>query len=100
VVLTCPADKVLKINSILLYGSDAETFHVDFYDSSVTTAYSLYSGQHHIDGASNFPIPHPYPVIDKDRYIYLEEGDQIRMWRSTGTGTHDAVISYEEIDDA
>ena len=100
VVLTCPADKVLKINTLVLYSTNTGNHQVDFYDSSETTAYTIYDGNWHISDTDNFPVPHPYPVIDKDRYIYLEEGDEIRIWADGASGTKRAVISYEEIDDA
>lgn len=94
-ILTCPADKVLKINSILVAnvdGSNAADATVSFYDSSATTDFRL---------AKTITVPgkSTLAVLGKDTPIYLEESDEIRAGASA-TGDLEIVISYEELDDA
>jgi len=94
-ILTCPADKVLKINSIIVAnvdGSAAAEATVYFYDSSAATRYALASI---IAVAANATLV----VLGKDYPIYLEESDQIEAGASA-TGDLEIVISYEELDDA
>ena len=83
-ILTCPANKVLKINTIIVAnidGSNSADATVYFYDSSATARYALAS------------------VIDKNSAIYLEESDQIEAGASSASDLV-ITISYEEIDDA
>jgi len=94
-ILTCPADKVLKINSIIVAnvdGSAAAEVTVYFYDSSAATRYALAST---IVVAADATLV----VLGKDYPIYLEESDQIEAGASA-TGDLEIVISYEELDDA
>ena len=94
-ILTCPSDKVLKINSIIVAnvdGADAADATVYFYDSSATTRYALAST---ISVAADATLV----VLGKDYPIYLEESDQIEAGASV-TSDLEIVISYEEMDDA
>jgi len=94
-ILTCPADKVLKINSIIVAnvdGSSAANVTVYFYDNSATTRYSLANNITVNAGATLI-------VMAKDSPIYLEEADQIEAGASA-TGDLEIVVSYEELDDA
>jgi len=94
-ILTCPADKVLKINSIIVAnvdGTSSADATVYFYDSSATARYALAST---ISVAADATLV----VLGKDYPIYLEESDQIEAGASV-TGDLEIVISYEEIDDA
>ena len=94
-ILTCPSNKVLKINSIIVANIDG-TSSVDatvyFYDSSATARYQL---------ASTVAVPADTSlvILDKNNAIYLEESDQIEAGASA-TGDAVITISYEEIDDA
>lgn len=94
-ILSCPANKVLKINSIIVSnvdGTNSATVNVDFYDSSAATPRSL---AHTI----TVPADSTLVVLGKDTPIYLEESDAIRSWASAA-GDLEMIISYEEIDDA
>lgn len=94
-ILTCPSNKVLKINSIIVSnvdGANAADATVYFYDSSAASRYAL---------AFTISVPPDATliVISKDTSIYLEEGDQIEAGASA-TSDLQIVISYEEMDDA
>jgi hypothetical protein len=94
-ILTCPADKVLKINSIIVAnvdGTSSAYVTVYFYDDSATTRYSLANNITVNAGAT-------LVVMGKDFPIYLEESDQIEAGASA-TGDLEIVVSYEELDDA
>lgn len=94
-ILTCPANKVLKINSILVAnvdGVNASDATVAFYDSSVATSYRLAN-------TISVPADSTLVVISKDTAIYLEESDEIRAGASAVSDLQ-IIISYEELDDA
>lgn len=94
-ILTCPADKVLKINSIIVAnvdGTSPANVTVYFYDNSATTRYSLAST---VEVVSDSTLV----VLGKDYPIYLEESDQIEAGASAA-GDLEIIVSYEEIDDA
>ena len=94
-VLTCPSNKVLKINSIIVSnidGTNSANVSVYFYDDSATARYSI---------ATTVAVPadSTLVVIGKDSPIYLEESDQIEAGASA-TNDLAIIISYEELDDA
>jgi len=94
-LLTCAADKVLKINSIIVAnvdGTNSADVTVYFYDSTATARYQI---------ASTVAVPadSTLVVIGKDSPIYLEESDEIEAGASA-TGDLQMIISYEELDDA
>jgi hypothetical protein len=94
-ILTCPSEKVLKINSIIVSnidGSSSADVSVYFFDNSATARYSL---------ATTVAVPadSTLVVIGKDSPIYLEESDQIEAGASA-TNDLAIIISYEELDDA
>ena len=94
-ILTCPADKVLKVNSIIVAnvdGTSSADVSVSFYDSSATTSYRI---------ASTVAVPadSTLVVLGKDSPIYLEESDEIRGGASAVSDL-EIIISYEELDDA
>ena len=94
-ILTCPSDKVLKINSIIVAnvdGTNSATVTVHFYDNSASARYNL---AHTI----TVPADTTLVVIGKDSPIYLEESDQIEAEASAASDL-EIVISYEELDDA
>lgn len=94
-ILTCPSDKVLKINSIIVAnvdGSNNADASVTFYDSSAAVGYRLAS-------TVTVPADSTLVVVGKDSPIYLEESDEIRAGASA-SGDLEIVISYEELDDA
>lgn len=94
-ILTCAADKVLKINSIIVAnidGTNNADATVYFYDSSAATRYAL---------ANTITVPADATllVLTKDAPLYLEESDQIEAGASA-IGDLQIIISYEELDDA
>ena len=94
-ILTCPSDKVLKINSIIVAnvdGSSNADVTVSFYDNSATARYKLANT---ISVAADSSLV----VLGKDSPIYLEESDQIEA-SASATGDLEIIISYEELDDA
>jgi len=94
-ILTCPSNKVLKINSIIVAnvdGANSADATVGFYDSSAAARYKL---AHTI----TVPADATLVVLGKDSPIYLEESDQIEASASAASDL-DIIISYEELDDA
>ena len=94
-MLTCPNDKLLKINSIIVASIDASNnadVTVAFYNAGDTTAY-------HLAKLVTVPAKSTLVVLGKDSPIYLEESDEIRGGASAN-GDLEVVISYEELDDA
>lgn len=93
-ILTCPSDKVLKINSIIVAnidGSNAADVTVQFNDAS--------TGPWHLAKLVTVPAKSTLIVLGKDAPIYLEEGDKIQALASAA-GDLEIIISYEELDDA
>jgi hypothetical protein len=93
--ITCPSNKVLKINSIIVSnvdGANSADVSIKFYDSSSATSYRI---AHTV----TVPADTSIVIIDKNSSIYLEESDQIRSGASVA-GDLEMIISYEEIDDA
>jgi len=94
-ILTCAANKLLKINSIIVSnvdGTNDASATVYFYDSSATARYALAY-------TITVPADTTLVVIGKDSPIYLEESDQIEAGASAASDL-EIVISYEELDDA
>lgn len=93
-ILTCPTDKVLKVNSILAANLDpalGAEITCYYYDNSTSTRLEI----------ANIAIPFQSSliVVGKDAPIYLEESDRIEAG-SAVANTIDLIISYEEMDDA
>jgi hypothetical protein len=94
-ILTCGANKVLKVNTIIVSNIDGVSnadATVYFYDSSAAARYALAY-------TVLVPADSSLVLVGKDNPIYLEESDQIEAGASA-TGDLQIVISYEEIDDA
>jgi len=94
-MLTCPTDKLLKVNSIIVSnvdGSNAADVTVQFYNADNTTGF-------HLAKLVTVPTKSTLIVLGKDAPIYLEEGDKIQALASAA-GDLEIVISYEELDDA
>ena len=94
-ILTCPSNKVLKINSIIVAnidGTNSADVSVYFFDNSATFRGSIAS-------TVTVPAKSTLVVIGKDSPIYLEESDHIEAGASA-TGDLHIIISYEELDDA
>ena len=91
-ILTCAADKCLKINSIIVAnidGTNAADATVNFYDNSMTRRNPLAS-------TVSVPADSTLIVLGKDAPIYLEESDKIEAGASANSDL-EAVITYEEI---
>lgn len=91
-IITCPVDKVLKINSAIVSnvnGTNSADATVYFWDSSAGTRYPLAF-------AIGVPADASLVVVGKDTSIYLEEGDQIEAG-SSSNGSLNIIVSYEEI---
>ena len=94
-MLTCPTDKLLKINSIIVASIDSANnadATVAFYNAGDTTAY-------HLAKTVSVPADSTLIVLGKDAPIYLEEGDKIQA-QASAAGDLEIIISYEELDDA
>jgi hypothetical protein len=94
-ILTCGANKVLKVNTIIVSnidGSEPCDATVYFYDSSAASRYALAY-------TITVPADATLVIVGKDNPIYLEESDQIEAGASA-TSDLQIIISYEEIDDA
>ena len=94
-ILTCAADKCLKINSIIVAsidGTNAGVVTCNFYDNSMTRRNPL---------ASDVTVPanSSLIILGKDAPIYLEESDKIEAGASANGDLH-MTIAYEELDDA
>ena len=94
-ILTCPSNKVLKVNSIIVAnvdGSSSADATVYFYDNSASTRYQI---------ASTVAVPADTSlvILDKNNSMYLEESEPIEAGASA-SGDLVITISYEEIDDA
>ena len=94
-ILTCPSDKLIKINSIIVSnvdGSNSADVTVYYYNGSAATRAQIAS-------TVTVPAKSTLVVIGKDSPIYLEESDQIEAGASD-SGDLVIIISYEELDDA
>ena len=95
-VLTCAADKLIKVNSIIIAnvdGTNADDVTVKWYNADNTTAFSLAS-------TVTVPSDSTLVVLGKDAPIYLEEGDKITALGAAASGDLEIIVSYEELDDA
>tara|TARA_B100001741_G_C16501942_1_gene575217 strand:- start:360 stop:728 length:369 start_codon:yes stop_codon:yes gene_type:complete len=95
-VLTCAADKLIKVNSIIVAnvdGTNADDVTVKWYNADNTTAFSLAS-------TVTVPADTTLVVLGKDAPIYLEEGDKIQALGVAASGDLEIIVSYEELDDA
>ena len=95
-VLTCAADKLLKVNSIIVAnvdGTNGDEVTVKWYNADNTTAFSLAS-------TVTVPADSTLVVLGKDAPIYLEEGDKIQANGAAASGDLEIIVSYEELDDA
>lgn len=91
-ILTCSANSVLKINSIMaanIDGVNSAAVTVGVYDSSEMAYYYIISA---VPIAANTTVV----ILTRDSSIYLEEGDQIRAGASVADDAS-LIISYEEL---
>ena len=94
-ILTCAANKVLKINSIIVAnidGTNTAQLTAYFWDNSAGARYQLAS-------TVDVPSDSTLVLVGKDSPIYLEESDEIEAG-ANASGDLTMIISYEELDDA
>lgn len=91
-ILTCPSNKVLKINSIIVA-------NVDIAGVDITCVFNDSSATRYTIGNIVVPVQSSLILLGKDAPIYLEEGDSIEAGAVTDN-VADIIISYEEMDDA
>jgi hypothetical protein len=91
-IVTCPVDKVLKVNTII-------AANIDGVDSADLTV-GVYNGVDNYYLAYQIPIQgqSSMVVLSKENSIYLEEGNEIRAGASV-TGDLSLLVSYDEIGD-
>ena len=93
-MLTCAADKLIKINSIIIANIDG-TNSVD-----IDVAINHHDhGRHYLAKTVAVPADSTLVVIGKDSPVYLEEGDELEA-RASADNDADICISYELLDDA
>ena len=92
--VTCAANKILKINSIIVANIDGSS------SADVTVYYSPNGGTRRaIAKGVAVPAKSTLVVLGKDSPIYLNESDLIEAGASE-VNDLEIIISYEELDDA
>lgn len=92
-VVTCAAEKVLKVNTIYVAnidGTNNVSVDIGFYDSSETTTFYI---------LKSVTVPADASIDVLGKSIYLEEGDKIQVLASEASDAQ-IIVSYEELDDA
>jgi hypothetical protein len=92
-LITAAADKVYKINSIIVANIDGTAA------ADVTIAYNDQTNTRAIASTISVPADSSLNVVDKNSGFYLEEGDSIEGGASAN-GDLVCTISYEILDDA
>ena len=93
-IITCPSDKLIKINSIIIA-------NIDGTNAASVTMGIIKSGGSVVLFASTISVPADATLvfIYKNSGIYLEEGDILECGASANSDlTH--TINYKELDDA
>ena len=92
--VTCAANKILKINSIIVANVDGTN------PADVSVYFNPNGGTRRaIAGAVTVPAKSTLVVLGKDSPIYLNESDLIEAGASE-VNDLEIIISYEELDDA
>ena len=93
-LLTCAADKLLKINTIIIA-------NIDGTNAATVTMGIIKSGGSVVLFASTISVPADATLvlIDKNSSFYLQEGDLIEGGAGAASDLT-YTISYEELDDA
>jgi|TARA_B100000035_G_scaffold106952_1_gene90739 hypothetical protein len=93
-ILTCAANKLIKINSIICANIDGSN------NATVDVAINHHDhGRHYLAYTVTVPADSTLIVIGKDSPIYLEEGDELEA-RASADNDIDICVSYEQLDDA
>ena len=93
-MLTCPADKLIKVNSIIIANIDG----TDSVNIDVAVNHHDH-GRHYLAKTVAVPADSTLVVIGKDSPIYLEEGDELEA-NASADNDADICISYELLNDA
>ena len=93
-LLTCAADKLLKVNTIIIA-------NIDGTNAATVTMGIIKSGGSVVLFASTIAVPADATLvlIDKNSSFYLQEGDLIEGGAGAASDLT-YTISYEELDDA
>ena len=89
---TAASGKVFKVNSVVcanIDGTNNQTVNVLFFDASAAVSY-------HLAKLIVVPKAASMVVVDKESFIYLEEGDKIQALAGA-SGDIEIVVSYEDI---
>ena len=93
-MITCPSDKLMKINSIIVANIDTAN------SCTIDVAINHHDhGRHYLAREISLPADSTLVVIGKDSPVYLEEGDELEA-RASADNDADICISYELLDDA
>ena len=93
-VITCGADQLYKINSIIVANVDGtNSVNIDVAVSLAADA------RFYLAKTVAVPADSTLVVIGKDSPIYLEEGDELEA-RADVASDAELVVSYEILDDA
>ena len=95
VAVDVAADKVAKINTILIANIDGSNA------ADITIEVSVDNGSNYVAIANTISVPADATlvVIDKNMGLYLVESDILKI-QASAAGDLSATCSYEEIDDA
>lgn len=90
-VLSNVADsgQVLKVNALRLAAGSA----LALVSVAVVRGGTSYYLQNTVQLAANTMLI----VLNKDEYLYLEEGDSIEVWHEAGSAGASVLLNYEEI---
>ena len=93
-ILTAAANKLIKINSIIVASIDASNA------CTIDVAINHHDdGRHYLAKSVDLPAKTTLIVVGKDAPVYLQEGDELEARASTDNDA-DICVSYEELDDA
>ena len=93
-MLTCAAEKLIKINSIIIANIDGTN------SVNIDVAINHHDhGRHYLAKTVAVPADSTLVVIGKDSPIYLEENDQLEA-RADVASDAELVVSYEILNDA
>ena len=92
-LLTCGANKVQKINSLVIANIDGTNA------ASIDVWITRSSADYYLAKTISVPADATLVVIDKNVGLYITEDDVLKI-QASAAGDLSAVCSYEEIDDA
>tara|TARA_R100000700_G_scaffold37663_1_gene48063 strand:+ start:262 stop:645 length:384 start_codon:yes stop_codon:yes gene_type:complete len=99
-IVTCAANKILKINSLVVTNVDSnDSGPTDISVAVIGDGTNMANASHYL--ARNIVVPDSTSLvlISKDTSIYLLEGDKLQLTSNVNSDLA-GFVSYEEIDDA